>query len=156
MGKEKKYFIGKLDRNSGKTGPRNCKAYLTWELKDGRFAMCGEVWNHIGTDMVHAGQCVDAIAAQFPHDAKAQRMLAIWRRYHLNDMKAGSAVQEEWLRANPIDPAEYAYPKSHYEVASAKLAAAGLNPDADGYRYGSAWKAEPLPAEVVAEIESWG
>lgn len=83
-----------------------------------------------------------------------RRFLAIWGRWHLNDMKAGSAAQEEWLRANPIDKAEYAYPKSRYEVASAKLAAACLNPDADGYRYGTAWKREEVPAEVVEWLRS--
>lgn len=155
MHKNHKYFVGKLDRNDGKSGTRNCKAYVTWEMTDGCFSMCGEIWNHLGTDVFEAGQIVDRIAAQFPHDAKLQRMLAIWQRWHLNDMKAGSPKQEAWLKANPIDPAEYAYPKSHYKVVAAKLAAAGLNPDADGYKYGSAWKCEEIPADVLAEIASW-
>lgn len=78
----------------------------------------------------------------------------IWQRWHLNDMRAGSAAQETWLRANPIPAAEYAYPKSHYEAASAKLAAAGLNPDADGYAYGSAWKFESVPEDVITFLQS--
>lgn len=69
-----------------------------------------------------------------------------WDRWHLNDMKAGSAVQEEWLRANPVTAV---YPESHYTKASEALAAAGLNPDADGYKYGHAWKREEVPAEVI-------
>lgn len=70
-------------------------------------------------------------------------------------MKAGSPIQEQWLREHPIDPSEYEYPRSHYEVARAKLAEAGLNPDPDKYAYGSAWKTEELPADVLAEIASW-
>ena len=75
--------------------------------------------------------------------------LKVWGRYHLNDMKAGSAVQEEYLRTNPIPREEYAYPKSHFVVASERLAAAGLNPDPDGYKYGTAWKREEIPADAL-------
>lgn len=78
-----------------------------------------------------------------------RRLLEIWDRWHLNDMRAGSFVQEEFLRANPI---MFRYPESHYEKASAALAEAGLNPDADGYKYGNAWKREDVPAEIIAEI----
>lgn len=128
---------------------------ITWKLENGKFSMQAERWLPNKRDISEGGQCVDRIAGWFPNDAKAQRMLAVWQRWHLNDMHAGSQVQEEWLRANPGDPTEYAYPKSHYEVASAKLAAAGFNPDADGYKYGHAWKSEVIPDDVIAEIESW-
>ena len=72
-------------------------------------------------------------------------------------MKAGSPAQEAWLAANPVTAV---YPESHYDKASAALAAAGLNPDPDylhngiPYRYGSAWLKRDIPADVVAEIES--
>lgn len=81
--------------------------------------------------------------------AKLRMFFEVWERWHLNDMKAGSAEQEQWLRDNPIPAEEYAYPKSHYTVASKKLANAGLNPDSDGYTYGSAWKREEVPADVL-------
>jgi hypothetical protein len=148
-----KHYLGKCDYNGD--GRRNCAAYITWELRDGRFSMQTEIWQPDRKDCLCCGQCVDTVAALFPDDAKAQRMFAIWQRWHLNDMRAGSPVQEEWLRQNPIPESECAYPKSHYDVASAKLAAAGLNPDADGYKYGHAWKTEELPADVIVEIESW-
>ena len=154
---EKKYYLGKCDYNQ--SGRKNCKAFITWELKDkGKgfvFTMCAEIWNPQETDLYCGGQCVDKVAAYFPNDEKAQRMTEIWKRWHLNDMKAGSAVQEQWLKDNPIDPAEYAYPKSYYKVASEKLFEAGLNPDADGYQYGHAWKFEAIPQEIIAEIQSW-
>lgn len=82
------------------------------------------------------------------------RFFATWRRWHLNDTRAGSLAQEDWLRENPIAEADYAYPKSHYTVASERLAAAGLNPDADGYKYGHAWKFEEVPAHVIAWLQS--
>jgi hypothetical protein len=153
-GKEHRYLLGTLDYN--RSGRRDYSAVLTWQVSDeGEFTMCGEVFHTATRSVRSCGQNVDRVVAYFPHNAKAQRMLAIWERWHLNHLRAGSQVQEDWLRAHPLDPASYAYPKSHYQVASDALAAAGLNPDPEGYRYGSAWKTEPLPAEVLAEINSW-
>jgi hypothetical protein len=77
----------------------------------------------------------------------ACKLADIWARWHLNDMRTGSAAQEAWLRANPV---KAVYPESHYEKAGAALAHADLNPDADGYKYGHAWKREEVPADVVA------
>lgn len=153
MNKEHRYVLGKCDYNT--PGKKNCEAEITWGLKDGKFSMSAGIWMPSKRDYLCCGQCVDRVAEYFPDDAKAQRMRAIWERWHLNDMRPGSQVQEDWLRANPIDPKEYAYPKSHYEVAGVKLAAVGLNPDPDGYKYGHAWKREEIPAEVIAQIESW-
>lgn len=148
-----RYFPGKCDYNG--SGRRNCLAEITWSLHDGRFSMQAGIWNPRRTDYYCCGQAIETVAGYFPADSKLQRMAEIWRRWHLNDMRAGSPAQEDWLRSNPVPPSEYAYPKSYYEVVSAKLAEAGLNPDADGYRYGHAWKREEIPADVVAEIEGW-
>lgn len=153
---EKRYILGKVSENYTHEGKLNCEVAITWELEDGKFSMCAEVWLPSKRDVSMCGQCVEKVAAMFPDNAKAQRMAAIWERWHLNDMVAGSPAQMEWLRANPIPEEEYKYPKSYYEVACQKLSDAGLNPDADGYKYGHAWKREELPPEVVAEIESWG
>jgi hypothetical protein len=151
-----RYELGKVDYNG--SGRRNCKAVITWDLENGRFSMQAEIWNPRETDCYACGQCVEEVAAYFPSDAKAQRMLAIWRDWHLNDMRAGSPAQEAWLRENPVTAV---YPGSHYETAKAALAAAGLQPDTsyihngNPYSYGSAWLRRELPPEVVAEIESW-
>lgn len=154
-----KLFCGKLNR-AGTTnkseGPRNCAAYLTLEIRDRNgspeVSICGEVWNNRKTDIFMGGQCVDTIAQAFGNPPKLARIVELWRRWHLNGMRAGSAVQETYLRENPMDPATYRYPKSHYVVASEYLAAAGLNPDANGYKYGSAWVREEVPADVLAEL----
>lgn len=147
-------------------GTRNL-VEIEWEVRDGEFSMSGAIWDARHYDELSGGQNIDKIAALFPDDVKVQRMHAIWERWHLNKRRAGSPAQERWLRENPIPPEEYAYPKSHYEVARHKLAEAGLNPDTSftprvpnvntegGYRYRSAWIREELPADVLAEIESW-
>lgn len=144
-----KYSLGKVDYLDH--GRRDCEAAITWELKDGRFSMCAEIWNARHTDIYQGGQCVDTVAAYAPHDKKAKRMVEVWKRWHLNDMRAGSPAQEQYLREHPIS---YVYPTSHYDKASEVLEAAGLNPD-NGYKYGSAWLREDLPADVLAEIRSW-
>lgn len=136
--------------------------YCKIEVGDGRLSICGVegpysngncrgACGQIGADLA---KHVDEIepAPGWTIDL-LREFFAMWDRWHLNDMRAGSQVQEDWLRDNPIPREEYAYPKSHYEVASAKLAAAGLNPD-NGYLYGHEWKREELPASVIAFLAS--
>lgn len=159
MTKEHRYDLGKVDYNS--SGRRNCKAAITWSLENGRFSMCAEIWNPRETDIYCGGQCVDQVAAYFPRDAKAQRMLAIWRAWHLNDMIAGSPAQTAHLETL----GEWAYGRegfdSHYDWAHNKLVEASLQPDPNylhngkPYSYGSAWLKRELPADVIAEIQSW-
>lgn len=85
------------------------------------------------------------------------RFLDIWRRWHLNDMVAGSPAQMEWLRSNPVTAT---YPESHYEKVGSALAEAGLNPDPNHthngkpYKYGSAWLREEVPGNVVVFLAS--
>ena len=48
-----------------------------------------------------AGQCLDSIAAAYPSDEMVRRIVAVWKRYHLNGMNAGTpeqmaAVSEMW------------------------------------------------------------
>jgi hypothetical protein len=78
-------------------------------------------------------------------------LLDIWHRWHMNDTIAGSKVQEDWLREHPV---KAVYPESHYEKASQALRDAGLNPDAEGYEYGSAWQREEIPPEVIKQLEA--
>ena len=159
MSKEHKLVLGKVDYNN--SGRRNCKAAITWEIKDGRFSMCAEIWNPRETDCYTCGQCVDTVAAYFPGNAKVQRMVAIWRAWHLNDMEAGSPAQAAHLKTL----GEWKHGRdgftSHYDWALAELGKAGLQPDASyihngkPYAYGSAWLKRDLPADVLAEIQSW-
>lgn len=149
---EHKLYLGKCDYNG--SGKNNCEAYIIWALEDGSFSMQAEIWQPNKKDIYRGGQCVDAVAEYFPDNTTAQRMVEVWKRWHLNDMQAGSPSQRAWLEANPIAPKEYAYPKSHYDVVSAKLAEVGLNPDESGYKYGHSWLKEELPADIVAEIQS--
>jgi hypothetical protein len=126
-------------------------------------SICGNVWNAAGSDISSGGQCYDTITTLFPSNAKVQRLVELWKRWHLNGMKAGTREQENFLKDADI---KAVYPKSHYDLACAVLEKANLltvtgGPEvlnANGamvrrnYRYGSAWLCEPLPSEVEAEI----
>ena len=143
---EHKYVIGRVDYlNNG----RRCEAAITWELKDGRFSMQAEIGNYC------AGQCVEEVAAFFPGSLKAQRMLAVWRDWHLNDMTAGSPAQEQFFKQHP-ETKNWDYPQ---RVGA--LSRAGLNPDPNylhkgkPYQYGTAWLKRTIPEDVIKEIESW-
>lgn len=81
---------------------------------------------------------------------KISHFFDVWDRWHLNDMRAGSPAQREWLKANPIEDRV-----NHYTKACEALAAAGLNPDPGylhkdaPYKYGHAWLTEEVPQDVV-------
>ena len=77
------------------------------------------------------------------------KVLEIWDRWHLNDMIAGSPAQMEFLRQNPV-------PREGYAATCERLAEVGLNPDpaADGYKYGTKWLREDVPAEVIEFLQS--
>ncbi len=154
---EHRYILGLVDYEN--RGTRDHRASITWQLSaDGEFTMQADLLQPNKRDSVICGQCVDRIAAYFPQNAKAQRMLAIWERWHLNHMRAGSPAQEAYLREHVVT---VSYPATHFDVASKALAAAGLNPDPNylhngkPYIYGTAWLAEEMPPEVLAEIQSW-
>ena len=95
-----KLYLGKCDARG--TGKKRNEAYITWELteteKGPEFSAQAEVWNSTGSDIIMGGQCVDDVAAMFPGNAKAQRICEVWKRWHLNGMKAGCEHQraEHW------------------------------------------------------------
>jgi hypothetical protein len=148
----KTLIIGTLDYNGN--GRRNYTASVEWELSDdGRFSMCGNIYHTATRSLRSCGQNLEEIAKAFPHHAKLQRMVSVWREWHLNDMQAGTPAQMAHLKANPVNAG---YRESHYVKASEALAHAGLNPDpANGYRYGSGWLKAEIPADIIAEIRSW-
>jgi len=144
--------IGKLE---------DLSVFCRIEFKDGRLSITGVVGPMKSGNAL--GSCGQIITGFAEYDRRGhtsvtnivpasgwtvgyiRRFFDVWDRWHLNDMRAGTPKQEEWLRQHPI---EVVYPESHYEKASKLLEEAGLNPD-DGYRYGHAWLREEVPAEVL-------
>ena len=127
--------LGKVDYNN--SGRRNCKATLEWELtSDGEFTMSANIWNPRETDIYCGGQCVDEVASYFPYNAKVQRMVEIWRRWHLNDSQAGCEHQRTlgW--------------KSYDEHPSEPCPVCG-------YKYGTSCLKEEIPQDIQDEIRAW-
>lgn len=152
---EKTFLLGKVAQ-PGHRGLCDVEIDVRWDGKS--FAASAAIWLPSRRDIICGGQNLEEACGYFPDNQLAQRILAVWREWHLNDLTAGSPAQEAWLKANPI---EAKYPESHYDKASKALAEAGLNPDPnyqhDGkpYKYGHAWLTREIPADVAAEIESW-
>ena len=98
-----------------------------------------------------AGQCIEAIEESFGSIPEIKKLCSIWRRWHLNGMRAGTVVQERALES--MDSDAYSSFESHYDRACAHLGSALLYEDR-GYRYGTAWLFEPLPEDVIADIQN--
>lgn len=174
--KEHYHYLGKCDYN--RSGVKNCKAFITWELKDTpkgpEFSACADIWNPRETDIYMGGQCLEEVAAFFPGDKKARRIIAVWKLYHLNGMKAGcehqeaaGLVHEPLLEDKPPhsdgnpqyiehnghsawNTRGWWYKKDHPRGLLCEPC------EVCGYKYGSAWCYSPIPADVLAEIRSWG
>lgn len=128
------------------------KVTLEVELKQKEkgicLSICGNIWNRNCSDIVAGGQCSDTIKMFFSHDKKIMRIVEIWERYHLNDLKAGTPKQEkfieEWTKGN----------KYEYAKVCEALKQEGIYID-NGYKYGSKWLFEEIPQNIIEEIKSW-
>jgi hypothetical protein len=123
-----------------------------WEL-----SICGGIWNATGSDYATCGQCIDTIAELYPKRAKVQEISAIWRRWHLNDMNAGTRVQNAAVAAHLALLGKYdqeavqSFRRDHYNNCCELLKSLDLYEDR-GYKYGHAWLTEPLPLAVSIRI----
>lgn len=126
-------------------------------------AICGEIWNARHTNIVCAGQCLDAIAEyrQELSDPETFDVLYdLWKKYHLNGAHAGTPEQEraieEWKRAgNRYDydaVCEMLKACGLYEVNYTGLSV-GRRFNNEPYRYGTAWLVQELPSEVIQTVE---
>lgn len=106
-----------------------------------RLSVCGEAKRPGGA--YSGGQNRDDLAAVLQVGTPAMdrndlaSLLAIWERWHLNDLQAG-CVHQDHVPHNVAD----------WTASAAAESAKCPN----GYRYGSAWLVTPLPADVVAEV----
>lgn len=171
--KQGKLYLGKCDGYN--RGRKVCKAFITWELelkdKGPCFSAQAEVWNSRETDILQGGQCVDTVAAMFKGNKKAQRIAAIWAKYHLNDMKAGLPEQEKQVA---LWKAQYPDMRYDYTKACAMLISCGkyemipgpndkatgsfpeeVTTGKRGYRYRERWVYSAIPQDVIDEITSW-
>lgn len=136
-----KLNLGKIDWN--KTGKKINKVVIEYELEEKtdretgeaylQFTASGEVWNSKGTDIIEGGQMLDRIAKRFPTNPRVQELTKIWRRWHLNGMKAACEHQRElgWTY------------NTH----------AGQKCPTCGYEIGTKWLVERIPEDVIERIK---
>lgn len=115
----------------------------------GRLSITGVVGPSIGGHCKGScGQIVDEVERGCPQlgfeSGVLERFCAIWREWHLNDMRAGNASQRAFLRGRRY---------KDYSEACELLAEVGLLVES-GYRYGTAWLREEVPLEVVEFLRS--
>lgn len=169
--KQHKYVPGKCDLNG--TGHKVNEAEIEWELKDSpngpEFSASGGVWDKRKHDYETCGQCLDTIAQLFPGDAKVQRIVKVWREWHLNGMNAGTPEQTAAICAWEAEGNRYDYTAACEMLRARGLYEVPLTPDlrctgdfppevlngSRGYHYGERWVYRPIPQEVIDEIKSW-
>jgi hypothetical protein len=127
-------------KNTIKLKNDNCQADIEIQYKDGRLSISADGRWLDKTGGLFGGQSYDTIFDEFP---KYARLVELWKRWHLNDMNAGDELQETYLRAHGRG--------KDYEETCAILEKAGLLIH-DGYKYGSEWKAEKVPTDVLDEL----
>lgn len=65
----------------------------------------------------------------------------VWNRWHLNDLVPGTPKQMEYLRATPGCGRDYSTDCKMLEQANLLVD--------DGYKYGSGWRREEVPEDVI-------
>ena len=151
-----RYILGKIDYNN--SGRKNCEAVIEWELKNGKFSMSAQIWNPKKTDIYAGGQCVDEVAAYFPENKIAQRMVEVWQEWHLNDLTAGSPKQEAAVKQWRINNNnhQWAYNEiCEYLKSIDLLVDKSFLHNSKPYSYGSAWLKTEIPLEIQNEVKSW-
>jgi len=113
------------------------------------FSACGSY--HSGNNWLQTGQCLDSIkkdllSGDLKLDEKIDRkdvldLVEIWKKYHLNDLMAGTKKQMEITKGKK------------YDEACKELIKQNLINDM-GYKYGSGWLLEQIPSNVIKRIES--
>lgn len=106
---------------------------------------CGQIDMHLKNEVAKI-----APALGWSHGL-IREFLAVWDRWHLNTMKAGTSAQEAHLKA--IENEFPGYPMSHYDWACKRLDIANLLVD-NGYKYGTSWLREEVPEDVLKFLKS--
>lgn len=122
---------------------------LDIKIENGRLSIVG--WAYTGEkllksekNLISGGQCIDEA-----RDLVPEKLLEIWERWHLNDLRAGTPAQEQALRE-----VKHTFSRlDWYTDACNYLSSIDLLID-NGYKYGTAWLTEELPQDVIDYLEA--
>lgn len=173
---EHTYIFGKIDAtDDGKRSNQvevtvrlETKPLATKQVGDERetidcFSVSAEVWDAFHNDIIYGGQCLDSLLEypELANNASYREIHDMWKKYHLNDMHAGTPRQEKALEEAVANGKLATYGASNYEETCAYLESIDLLEDKeflvenkDGepvpYKYGHGWLAQEIPAEDLA------
>ena len=153
--------LGKVDGYGN--GRKSCRLTLTLQIRQSKphdksmdidlnpitepyveVSIVGDVWNNTETDIIEGGQ-IQKDVLNYIDNKKTRRIVELWKRWHLNDMKAGTRLQRECLATYDKDE------RYDYDTACGRLLGHGLYNDR-GYKYGHAWFLEVVPDDVLIEL----
>ena len=125
----------------------NTIVYVEFNPDSGRLSLSGTARGKMGG----SGQVLEQVREGVPAEGWRKRdcyeLYKCWKRWHLNDLRAGTPKQEEavreWKKKNQYD----------YKLVCDYLKTIGLYED-NGYRYGTAWLKEEVPKEVIEWLYS--
>jgi len=131
---------------------RKAKVFITITYCDDRLSIVGDIGPlRNGDALGSVGQIYDSIVVDemtFVDDWTKDMLndlLSVWRRWHLNDMRAGTWLQQQVLDAYFKDRERVA---DWYKEAVTYLHSVGLLEHLD-YKFGSSWLFEPVPPYVI-------
>jgi len=131
------------------TNTRNIEVLV--ELNENNLTIKGSIFLISDLDKPYNwGQCEDSIKELIPRDRKFAEIYAIWKEYHLNDMRPGTPKQTEALRSFKASECF----RSDYAQKCDYLESLGLLND-DSHIYGSRWLRIEIPESVIEIIKSW-
>ena len=144
--------FGKIDYlgNGKKTCPVEVKIELRETDNGPVFSVCGDIYDHIKTDVYCCGQCLNEIA-EFVHDPLFKEIHSYWKQYHLNDLHAGTSEQEKAVADWEANGNKYDYTEACNYLKSIGLYEVEHN--GKPYKYGHAWLYEPIPESDLVRIE---
>ena len=157
--KTEEYTINLMDKIAYRNPNRKSNA-VSFEITIGYdvferpiFSASVQIWNNWHSGIVAGGQCFDEIYKFRDKVCPRDRYIidtiyGMWKKYHLNDMRAGTPLQEEYIKKME----EQYGRKLDYDETCAVLKDAGLyeveyhSLEFDGmYKYGHAWLYQPIP-----------
>ena len=124
---------------------------LEMEYRDGRFCVCGDVWNGRHTDIVCGGQCLDELLPYFKDNELFMTIYRLWDNYHLNDLHAGTKEQEEAIHEHFGKHKYIDYNERVEYLKSVNLYEVPYN--GEMYKYGSGWISHSIPKEDIEVIK---
>ena len=107
-------------------------------------SICGQVWNSKHTDIIAGGQCLDRMYKFLKKDKIFIELYKLWKRWHLNDLCAGTIKQEEALDNVGIK-------FNSFDERCDYLKSVNLYFD-DGYEYGSKWLYRKIDEDDLKSI----